>query len=285
MNRLATVFMLIAVTIGPCLLADGPQPRDPSDLTSLTLEQLMDVTVQTASLHQQSLADAPASVTVITRAEIQKYGYRTLADALRYVTGFYISNDRSFDSVGVRGFSLPGDYSSRVLVLINGHNMSPDLNSDNAFGEDSPLDLSLVKQIEIVRGPASALYGSGGVLATINIITEAPRDASPEVRVETDSLGEKKIQATSPLALGKNATMLVSASVFNDAGQHDIYIPELNSPATNYGQAINMDGERGYHFFAELDWNRWSITAGGVSRSWSRVNSAPGCKYRAARHH
>ncbi len=76
----------------------------------------------------------------------------------------------------------------------------------NAFGEDSPLDLSL--QIEIVRGPASALYGSGGVLATINIITEAPRDASPEVRVETDSLGEKKIQATSPLALGKNATML-----------------------------------------------------------------------------
>ena len=90
----------------------------------------MNVQVYSASKHLQSTSDAPSAVTVITADEIQKYGYRTLADILESVRGFYITYDRDYSYVGVRGFGRLGDSNNRILVLIDGHRIN-----DNVFGE------------------------------------------------------------------------------------------------------------------------------------------------------
>jgi outer membrane receptor for ferrienterochelin and colicin len=191
----------------------------------------MQVKVVGAALHPQTLEDAPASVTIITAEDIRKYGYRTLSEALSAVRGFYTSNDRTYETVGVRGFNLPGDYGSHLLVMVNGHNMG-----DNVFdymlyfGNNFPIDMNLIKQIEGIRGPSAALYGSNAIFATINIITKSPDEAGPlTVTADTGSFGEKKGQVVGTASRG-NAKVLVSGSVFNNGGESPLFFPSLNTP-------------------------------------------------------
>ena len=233
------------------------------DLTALSLEELLDIRVEGAALHPQSQADAPASVTVITASDIRTYGYRTLADALASTRGLYLSNNRTFYSVGVRGFNLPGDYASRFLVMVNGHQMADNIFGFQLwFGQDFAIDMSLVERIEVIRGPTSSIYGSNGIFATINIITKsAEQIEAPALIAEAGNFGEKKVQLMSTVSLGGQADLLLSGAVFNNGGESPLYLPEFDRPETDFGQALRMDNERGYHFFSSLTVRNWSFLA------------------------
>ncbi len=252
------VFALLSL-VTATVRAQAPPGKD---LTDLSIDQLLEVEVVGASLHTQKLEDAPASVTIITQEDIRKYGYRTLAEALSDARGFFTTYDHTSHFQGVRGFALPGDYGSRLLLLVNGHNMTDNVLDQSVwFGQDFPLDMNLVKRIEVIRGPSSALYGSNGIFATINVVTFTPEEfKSTQVRTEIGSLGEKKMQAASSVSLGHGANLLLSLSAFNNTGEHSIYVPEYDSPETNHGRAINMAGEKGYHLFSNLTWHDWSFT-------------------------
>jgi iron complex outermembrane receptor protein len=264
MNRLTAALGAALLMTMPCWAGDDPPagpPQAAQDLGALSLEQLMNIQVQGAALHPQSLEDAPASVTIITAEDIRKYGYRTLGEALASVRGFFVTNDRTYETLGVRGFNLLGDYGSHLLVMVNGHNMADNIFGQNFFGNDFPIEMNLIKQIEIIRGPASALYGSNAVFATINVITKSPDEAGPlTVTADTGSFGEKKGQITTAGSLG-SAEILFSGTVYNNTGESPLFIPQYNTPQTNNGNAIDMNGEKGYRFFATLDWRNWTVTA------------------------
>ncbi len=227
--------------------------------------------VEAAWLHAQTLQEAPANVTMITAEEIRTYGYRTFGEALSNVRGFYVTDDFAYTNAGLRGFSLPGDYSTRILFMINGHYITDNIYSSGGFMEqDFGLDMDLVERIEVIRGPSSALYGSNGVFATVNVVTRAPVDqAALSVTNEIGSHGQKKLGVTSSSYLGKGANLLFSLSSFHYGGQ-EIFFPSQDSPETNFGIAEGVNRERGYHGFANLTSGDWSFT-GMLSSRETRV--------------
>lgn len=243
------------------LAADEQQPKD-DRLETAPLEELLDLRVQTATLRKQSLQNAPASVSVITAEDIRRYGYRTLAEALANTRSFYVTSDGPFQFAGARGFSLLGDYNTRFLVLINGHHLTDNVYAAMYyFGQDFPLDLDLVEQIEIVRGPSSALYGSNGLFATVNIITRTPRgSARARGGVEMASFGEQKLTMSTSFGMGRDGHVLLSASALHTAGR-SVELPMPADESLTPRRVDHAGNQIGQHLFAEAVWRNWAFAA------------------------
>jgi iron complex outermembrane receptor protein len=140
----------------------------------MDLLQLLNVEVSTASKTAERVADAPAIITVITAEEIARWGYRSVAEALQHVTGFYLIDDHVLPNAGVRGVAGGlGAESGSIKVMIDGASVAFRSTSGNWLGVEL-IPLGSVRQIEVIRGPASALYGADAFLGVVNIITLPP---------------------------------------------------------------------------------------------------------------
>jgi len=152
MNRIA--HLILIGLISAATTAQG-QDTTKSDLTDLSLEELMNVeVVNAASRFDQTAREAPSAVTVITSDEIRLFGYRTLAEVLNSLRGFYVSYDRNYYYLGVRGFSPPGDYNSRILLTLNGTRINESIYNSVYFGTEALVDLDLIDRLEVIRGPS-----------------------------------------------------------------------------------------------------------------------------------
>src|SRR5690242_11259260 len=158
----ASILPLFAMLLMAVVTSRAQQPTPTPDLASKSIEELMDIEVATvygASKYIQKVTEAPAAVSIVTAEDIEKYGYRSLAEILRSVRGFYSTYDRNYNYLGVRGFARPGDYNTRVLLLINGHRVNDNVYDQAVIGTDFPVDVDLIERVEIIRGPSSSLYG------------------------------------------------------------------------------------------------------------------------------
>ncbi len=139
-----------------------------SDSEQLSLGDIFDLSIVTASRVEESASKAPGTVEVITKKQIEQRGYRFLEDALKDLPAFYVmsaSDAVTYNRITVRG--IKGN--NKFVILQNGIRIS------SPTGEDVPVagnfPLYNVKQIEIVYGPASALYGADAFTGVINLIT------------------------------------------------------------------------------------------------------------------
>lgn len=120
----------------------------------------------TASRVEQELLDVPMSVSVITKEEIEKKHARTIGDLLADIPGVQINND---GSQGMKRIKIRGEDTFRTLVMIDGQKVAE---HKSMSGSPMLIDPSQVERIEIIKGPASVLYGSDAVGGAINIITK-----------------------------------------------------------------------------------------------------------------
>jgi len=93
-------------------------------------------------------------VTIVTQQDIKEYGFRNLADILNSVRGFYVTYDRAYHFLGIRGVNRPGDFGGRTLININGHRVNEPIFDSALLGYDLPLDVDLIEKVEVIRAPA-----------------------------------------------------------------------------------------------------------------------------------
>jgi len=239
------------------------------DLTELPLEALMQMEVPvvfSASKYEQKSTAAPSSTSVITADEIKRYGYRTLADVLASVQGFYVSNDRNYSFLGTRGLNL-GDFNSRFLLLVNGHRVNSDLN-DGAFVDTAfILDLDLIDRVEVIRGPGSVLYGNNAFFGVINVITRTGKQVNgAEVSTSYGSYNAASGRITLGNTFTNGVQLLLSGTMFTSDGNENLFYKEFNTPSQNNGYAQNLDGDGFGSFFGSASYKDFTLEAAFIKR-------------------
>ncbi len=163
----STCLMAIAALIAvPAAATEGDEATAGSDI------------VVTAAGYEQKITDAPASITVVTEAELRERPYMTLIDAVRDIEGVDVGE--TSDKTGQRTISIRGMGSDYTLILIDGRRQNnhgdiyPNSFGGNQFNHIPPLDT--IERIEVIRGPASTLYGADALGGVINIITKKVLD-------------------------------------------------------------------------------------------------------------
>jgi iron complex outermembrane receptor protein len=258
----------IAASLAVAMLA-GPvtaraQQQAPTDLPSRSLEDLLNLEVESvegAARHTQRTTEAPASVTVLTANDIETFGWRTLAEALRSVRGFHVTYDRNYSYIGVRAFGRPTDYNNRVLVLIDGHRLNDSIYDGALVGTELPLDMALVDRIEVVRGPGSALYGTSAFFAVVNVITKHGAHVNAgDGAIEVDSLRGVKVRASHGWSGSKERDLLLSATRYRSDGQETLFYPEFAGDA-NQGLVVGGDHDAATDFLASARLGRLQLRA------------------------
>lgn len=161
--------MLIVVSL-ITLKASG---QELGDVYELTLEELMDVTITSASKKEEKEFSAPSVINTITRDEIERFGGQDLYEILERATSFYGIYSFVFPKnvIGLRG-NLPTHINPNMLFLINGRPFRESVKGGQNVGLLATMPASFIERIEIIRGPGSVLYGSNAFIGVINVITK-----------------------------------------------------------------------------------------------------------------
>lgn len=169
MKRITSILLLICVPF-LYLNAQKDSLQDIQQLLQLSLEQLMDIKVVSATGIEQTTSEAPSTITIITAQQIEERGYEQLEDALRDVPGIDMIHINGYVPTLIYFRGMYGAENLRALLMIDGIAENNIIGSNDLAGP--AYNLANASRIEIIWGPVSALYGSNAFGGVINIITK-----------------------------------------------------------------------------------------------------------------
>lgn len=208
--------------------------------------------VFSASRYVQTIEETPANVSVISREDIKRYGYRSINEALSSLPGVYDATSQ-WPALGVRGIAVPGDFGSRILYLVNG---MPIYEPTYGGFFIEYLDMESIERIEFVKGAGSALYGSGAVIAVVNLITRNGQDAAgSSVALNAASHGTSKLYGSWGRLGDGGIDSFMSVSATHSRGR-DIHLREFDTAAFDSarfaGVSADNDNTRNVRLFGRL---------------------------------
>ena len=236
----------------------SPSASDPAEFADIVnnIKAGMTATITTASSQAESLAEVPVPTTLITAEMIQDSGARNLQEVLAaYVPGMNLIDCNDDINVAMRGIYSVGQ--EKILIMLNGHRLND--YATNTAAPDFSMSLEKVKQIEVLRGPASSLYGGVALTAVVNIITKQGRDVDGlQFKAAAGNYGQVKADAV----FGKryfDVDLLVWGSVYRNSGEkYDV--GDERSNESPYGMPYDhirlgrVGDNPNYEVGLQLDW-------------------------------
>ena len=224
--------LAIAITVAPAA-AD--------DLAASPLNALLDMEVSGASKFTLRMSDTASSVSVMTAEQMRALGVRTLADVLQTMRGLVVSSDRTYSYLGVRGLATPGDYNTRVLVLIDGNRINDTVYDQAFLGQEFPVDLDLVERVEFIPGQGSAVHGANALYGVVNVVLRHPAQSSGrELAVGLAPGRTRQARATGSIEFASGASLMLSASGLRMGGTDAVYADGSVSRDTDHERASKL---------------------------------------------
>ena len=199
----------------------SPSASDPSTFVGIVnnIKAGMTATITTASSQAESLAEVPVPTTLITEEMIRNCGGQNLQEVLAaYVPGMNLIDCNDDINIAMRG--IYSNTQEKILIMLNGHRLNS--YATNTAAPDFSISLENVKQIEVLRGPASSLYGDVALTGVVNIITKQGADVDGiHAKVGVGNYGQIKADAV----FGKryfDVDLLLWGSVYRNSGEGNI---------------------------------------------------------------
>ncbi len=161
------IALLMIISFAPKMVS----AEDKKDFFDLSLLELMNVKVVAVSKKEEVMATAGGIISVLTSEDIKKLGAQTVAEAIGFMPGImsYDSYITKLNQFAIRGNIEKGHYNSKILCTVNGH---PYYSPIQGGFEVNAIPIDAIDRIELVRGPASVLYGTNALTGVINIVTK-----------------------------------------------------------------------------------------------------------------
>jgi iron complex outermembrane recepter protein len=203
-----------------------------NDLTDLSLEDLMNVEVTSVSKKKESVADAPAAVTVISQDDIERSGFSTIPETLRLVPGMDVAriNDRSW-AISARG--LNDQFANQLLVLQDGRSLFSPI-TGGVYWNTVDYVMQDLDRIEVIRGPGATLWGSNAVNGVINITSKDSRDTQGWLVSSRGSNEDSDLSVRYGGKIADDTTYRVYFKGTYDAGLDDAVTGDTASDSTMY---------------------------------------------------
>jgi iron complex outermembrane receptor protein len=232
---LALIIVLDLMILAGVQVDSSGEVLDPDDLMAMSLDDLLNIRIITASKVPEPRSKSTSNVYVLTASELKRLGVRTYHEALQMIPGFSVY----LNTFGERVITLRGVYvadSPGVLILLNGHvlNGAREGTAVGQFLDEIPIEI--IERIEVIRGPGSALYGANAFLGVINIITKKADDMGGlELRLNTEFESGNDIGQTYNLQYGKRFENDMGLSLNVNWLNHDG--PELWASPDYFGRS------------------------------------------------
>lgn len=241
----------------------------PDDIADVDLLALLDTPVASVSRTEEKASLAAADVFVVTREDLERHGFRSLDEVLRYVPGLFVDDDTLFEGAGIHGLHLLGDNNTRILVLLDGHPLNNQVGTGQSYlGRDLPVTVASLERVEVIKGPVGGIYGPIAYFGVVNLVTRGAAREGGEAAAHLEQGNGRINGGEATLAYGRTVGPVkfsLNGGFYRSAG-FDYAFPTLDRPLPPDGVVRDRDWRQAWNLYGTVEWQELSLRFGFSDR-------------------